>query len=393
MKILMICEFFNEKLEYQENLLVKYYRKFGHEVTVIASTFDSVFDYYTDRHDSSWPSRTYSYAGAKIHKLRYSFNVLNRFRRYTSISAIIAESTPDLIYIHDIMLNIPEVVAYKKRNPHCAVILDYHADYSNSGKNWISLKILHGVLRKHYLDMVLPHLSKIFIAWPACGDFLKEVYGVEESKLELLPLGADTDLGQAVRESGARERVRQTLGINSEDLLIFSGGKFTPAKRTELLMQAFIETNNPRLHLVLVGSATDDDRLYMEKLKMLGRKSARIHLVGWATTTGIYEYLAASDFAVFPASQSVLWQHAMSMGLPLVVGDIGGQDFSYLNKYSSVKILRGAAISVPGVRRELEDLALNDNLRNRMAAGARAATAEFLDWNHLVGRTLRFCRV
>lgn len=44
MKILMLCEFYNE-IWNQENLLVKYYRKHGHEVTVITSTYESVFDY------------------------------------------------------------------------------------------------------------------------------------------------------------------------------------------------------------------------------------------------------------------------------------------------------------------------------------------------------------
>ena len=49
MKILMLCEFYNETLEYQENLLVKYYRKHGYEVTLITSTYESVFDYYNTK--------------------------------------------------------------------------------------------------------------------------------------------------------------------------------------------------------------------------------------------------------------------------------------------------------------------------------------------------------
>ncbi len=80
MKILMLCDFYDESLEYQENLLVKYYRKHGHQVTVVTSTFDSVFDYYQDRHDPGKPARTYFDHGAKIVKLRYRYNLLNRLR-------------------------------------------------------------------------------------------------------------------------------------------------------------------------------------------------------------------------------------------------------------------------------------------------------------------------
>lgn len=42
MKILMICEFYDDVLEYQENLLAKYYALNGHEVTIITSTIRSI---------------------------------------------------------------------------------------------------------------------------------------------------------------------------------------------------------------------------------------------------------------------------------------------------------------------------------------------------------------
>src|SRR3954454_24470037 len=114
MKIVMLCEFYNEKLEYQENLLTKYYLKHGHDVTVITSTFESVFDYYNDRHDNSVPARTFDDRGAEIIKLRYRYNILTRLRAYTRIDGILEEEAPDLIYVHDIMPNLPEAIRYKK---------------------------------------------------------------------------------------------------------------------------------------------------------------------------------------------------------------------------------------------------------------------------------------
>lgn len=246
MKILMLCDFFNETLEYQENLLVKYYVKHGHDVVVIASTFESVFDYYADRHDKTLPARVYVNEGAKIIKLPYKFNILNKLRRYTDIAGILEEEAPDLIFVHDIMLNFPEVIKYKKRNPNVVVIMDYHADYSNSGKNWLSLKILHGVIRKWYLDRARKHLSKIFPIVPASATFLNEVYGVEYSEMEILPLGADTDRGRLLKERSVGSTLRKQLGVPEDHFVIFSGGKLSPAKRTEILIQAFINISSPR---------------------------------------------------------------------------------------------------------------------------------------------------
>jgi Glycosyl transferase 4-like domain len=123
MKILMLCEFYSESVEFQENLLVKYYGKYGHEVTVVTSTFESIFDYYQDRHDNSRPARTYRDGGAKIIKLPYRYNLLNRLRAYTRIDKILEDEAPDLIYIHDIMPNLPEAIAYMRAHPECRMIL------------------------------------------------------------------------------------------------------------------------------------------------------------------------------------------------------------------------------------------------------------------------------
>ncbi|RFN32554.1 hypothetical protein, partial [Salmonella enterica] len=73
-KILMLCDFYNKNLEYQENLLTRYYIKHGHEVVVIASTFESVFDYYDDKHDKNIKAHTFFDGKAKIIKLQYRYN-------------------------------------------------------------------------------------------------------------------------------------------------------------------------------------------------------------------------------------------------------------------------------------------------------------------------------
>ena len=45
--------FFHQDQLYQENLLTKYYLKKGHEVTILASTTESIFDYYNGVYNKS----------------------------------------------------------------------------------------------------------------------------------------------------------------------------------------------------------------------------------------------------------------------------------------------------------------------------------------------------
>lgn len=390
MKVVMLCEFYNETLEYQENLLTKYYMKHGHEVTVVTSTFESVFDYYNDKHDNSTPPRTFYVGGAKIVKLRYCYNILNRLRAYTSISGILEEERPDLIYVHDIMLNLPEAIRYKKAHPECRMIMDYHADYSNSGKNWISRKVLHGILRKWFLDRARPHLSKIFAITPTTILFLHELYKVPVEDIELLPLGADLDFCAEVREREEGNILRRRLGIADDAIVIVSGGKLEPWKKTELLIEAVRALSSRRLELVIIGDSGPEYADYKAGLLKAASAMPNVHFVGWLEARDIYKYLDLADLAVFPASQSILWQQAIAMGLPLVVGDVGGQDMSYLNLHDNIVILPKHRIRADCLIEEISRIVSDPDYLRTMSEGARAVADEQLNWDKLIQRTLRF---
>lgn len=390
MKIVMLCEFFHESLEYQENLLVKYYIKHGHKVTVITSTFESVFDYYADRHDNSVPTKAYLCGGAKIIRLRYRYNILNRLRAYTRIDDILEDEAPDLIFVHDIMLNFPEAIRYAKRHPGCRMIMDYHADYSNSGKNALSLKILHGVFRKWFLDRARPHLSRIFPIVPASADFLHAVYKVPHQEMEILPLGADTDVCAEVKKREEGKDVRQVLGIPNGDIVIFTGGKLAPAKKTELLIEAVASLDRYPIHIVVAGDSGEADRSYKESLLRQGSLLPNVRFVGWLSSRDVYRYMNMADLAVFPASQSIMWQQAIAMGLPLIVGNAAHQDISYLNLHRNIIILDRHDIRSDRLAKAIESV-ICDNVRMReMAAGAARVADECLNWNKLIWKTLQF---
>lgn len=390
MKILMLCDFYNESLEYQENLLVKYYVKHQHEVTVVTSTFDSVFDYYADRHNNRVPARIYHHGGAKIVKLRYRYNILNRLRAFTRIDSLLEHEAPDLIFVHDIMLNFPEAVRYVKKHPGCRMIMDYHADYSNSGKNALSLKVLHGVLRKWFLNQARPYLKKIFPIVPASATFLHEIYKVPHSEMELLPLGADTDLAREIKKQQAGRALRQSLGISEDDTVIFSGGKLAPAKKTELLIGAVARLSHCRIHVIVVGDASEENEIYKNDLLKLAHEQPNIRFTGWLNRIDIYRYLDMADLAVFPASQSILWQQAIAMGLPLIVGDTGCQDISYLNLHHNIIILNKTEIRADHLADAIESVIGDPKRMIEMRTGAVRVAEECLNWDNLILKTLQF---
>ncbi len=393
MKVVMISDFFDENLEYQENLVSETCIKQGHDVTFVTSTFRSVFDYLTDRHDATAAPSTYVAKGIKVVRLRYRWNVMNKIRRFTPIDGILDSEKPDLIYAHDITLNFPEAVRHLRRNPSCRMIMDYHADRTNSGKNWLSRTILHGVIRRHYLSQARRYLSKIFPVVPGGMDFLREHYGVRDSEMELLPLAIDMTSARRIREEKQGCNLRATLGISEGDIVVFTGGKFTPLKRTELAITAISKLAHLPIHLIVIGEGEKSYPDYSAKVFATGQGLPNVHYVGWQDREGVFKCLDAADFAVFPASQSVLWQQAIGMGLPLVVGDLGGQDPSYLNAHDNMVILSPDEITAERISEEISRLAVDASLRERMSRGADLVADEYLDWDKVIQKVLRFVEI
>jgi glycosyltransferase involved in cell wall biosynthesis len=208
--------------------------------------------------------------------------------------------------------------------------------------------------------------------------------------MEVLPLGADVDLANSVTQSNAGDELRRTYGISPDATVIFSGGKLVPMKRTEILVDAFRTLPSGNIRLVIAGDAPRGDP-YKRVLLDRAAGDDRIRFVGWLTPLDIYRHLDLADIAVFPGSQSILWQQAISMGLPLIVGTMNGrQDVTYLNKYGNILVADSMKPLAEGVCDALSQLVGDDELRARMAEGARRVRAELLDWNKLIHRTLRF---
>lgn len=392
MKIVMLTDLYDERLQYQDNLLGKYYVKHGHEVTVIASTFENAIDYYANRYVRSDPAREYRDGGVKVIKLPYSLNILYKLRKFGGVRAILEREAPDLIFSHDIHLNLSDAAWYKRWHPECRIIMDCHSDYSNSAKNWLSLNILHKVIRKGFLHWYKRHIHRFFPVVPISAVFLNEVYGIPHEEMELLPLGADTDLARQTMEEHAGTNIRRALGIAEDAIVVFTGGKFAPLKKTHLLVEACVGLDDPNVHLLLVGDVGQAEVEYKRQLLDLAASSPRVHFVGWVHGRDVYRYMDAADFAVFPASQSVLWQQALSMGLPLIVGaatHLGDQDPSYLNLYDNIVILPYEDIRSDVIAREIRRLSGDRATLNRLQTAALRTADELLNYDVIVQKSLR----
>ena len=344
MKITHLCLgcFFPDGYSYQENMLPKYHKKLGHEVSVIASlqTFDKNGNVcymdgasaYRNEHD------------IPVFRLDYKepVKVYRKMKRFVGTYAALEKTAPEILFIHGCQfMDMDVVVKYLKCHPGITVYVDNHADFSNSAKNWLSFVILHKIIWKHCAHLIEPYTRKFYGVLPARVDFLKNVYGLPEDKIELLVMGADDEKVKAALAPEVRKEIREKYGIRDDDFLIMTGGKIDRFKKQILyLMEAVNRLHNDRVKLIVFGSVIPELKDQVE-----GLVSPYTQYIGWVQSDQTDKYYAASDLVVFPGRHSVFWEQVAGLGKPMICKawagtkhvDLGG-NVVFLEKDSAEEI-------------------------------------------------------
>ncbi|MDE5438580.1 glycosyltransferase family 4 protein [Elizabethkingia meningoseptica] len=389
LKILMLCDYYGIGQTYQENLLSKYYRKLGHDVVILASTIENISDFIHNIYDKKKPASVDYDNETKVVRLPYNLNIFNKLRSFKGVYNILEEEKPDLIFAHDIYFNLSDAVRYKKKY-NVKLIMDYHADYSNSAKNWISLNILHKLIRKTYFKGLMKYIDKIYPVVPESARFLKEVYSVPYNKMDILPLGCDFDQIQEIRENTNRLIEREKLGIKNDDIVILNGGKFNFNKKTHLAIEMLDFFKDKNIHLLLFGKADKGSEEYEAHLRRIA-EGKNVHFLGWINAEDAYKFMIISDIALFPASQSVLWQQCIGAYLPVIAGDVGQQDMSYLNQNNNLIKVDFENINSHYFAQTIKEIYENRQKLIEMKNGAEKTAREYLSYNLIVMKTLRDC--
>ena len=306
---------------YQDNLIVKYQLRDGHEVGVIANkyVYDSEGSYL-----GVTESRETDENGALIFRLDQKGNKKLKGPaervHYKGLYKCLEEFNPDIIFLHNPqILDTGDIAAYirdrRKASGKVRLYVDSHSDYSNSGRNALSKYILHGMLWRSRVKKLIPYTEKFYGVLPARVDFLLDRYKTPKDRTTLLLMGMDDE--RALEAEKKKSLIREKYGITEEDFLIVTGGKIDHAKRqTLLLIEAVKRLNNPSVKLLVFGSVVNDMR---EEFDKACSGSKEIIYTGWIKEEESYAFFAAADFVIFPGRHSVMWEQVAGQGKPMAV--------------------------------------------------------------------------
>ena len=385
MKVVHLClgSFYPDNYSYQENLLPKFHKELGYEVEVIAST--QSFD---EHGKVCYLPNTGTYQNEydiKVTRLPYKSEnkIWKKLKRYRGTYKAIETAAPDILFIHGgQFLDIDQVVKYLKKHQNVTTYVDNHADFSNSATNWISKNILHKIVWKHTEHQIEPYTKKFYGVLPIRVDFLKNIYGLPSEKCELLVMGADDQLVEKAKSSGARERIREKYGIQDTDFLIMTGGKIDQWKtQTLLLMQAVQNIERDDVRLIVFGSVTQE---LMDKVKALA-DGTKVQYIGWVLSKDSYDYFEAADLVVFPGRHSVMWEQVTGQGKPMLVKDWSGTH--HVDLGGNVRFL--SKDDVDEIQDEIERLVKKPEEYSRMKAVAEKEGMRVFSYADIARRAIQ----
>ena len=321
---LCLCGPYSDDYEYQDNILPLKHHEMGYEVKVLVSqeTWEKggvrgirAATTYINKHN-------YEVTIVPFKKSRYAI----RYKIFEGLYDEIIKFKPDILFCHGgLTFSYKDIIKYLKQNPQTDFFIDSHVDYNITGIMY--LKGLHRYKRVwlykyvwgHCIRKLSKYAKKVWGVTPARVDFLKEVFKIPESKVDLLVMGGNEKEIDYKNSEIYRKKIRDKCGLKNEQLLLITGGKLDRFKNIPNLIKAIRDI--PDIHLAIFG--TPDEEMKDEINKLIDC-SNNITMLGWASPQTIMEYFLGSDLAVFPGRHSVLWEQAVLCGLPCIFLDAYG---------------------------------------------------------------------
>lgn len=384
-KVVNICLYgpVTDGWSYQDNLLPKYQKENGNDVTVITSKWIWNSDGKLVKTDEQDYYNEYG-----IHTIRLDIKgdkaLTSKFKRFKGLYSQLEKEKPDIIFVHCFQfLDIDDVIRYAKKHVGVIIYVDNHCDFSNSATNWISKNILHKIVWKSMAKKLNPYVKKFFGVIPARVDFLAEMYGLPREKIELLEMGADDEKVQKAADKSKISNLRKKYGIKESDFLIMTGGKIDQAKQqTLLLMEAVKELSNKfPVKLIVFGSVSNELK---DKVNELSDGTV-VNYIGWIQPDDSYDFFSAADLVVFPGRHSVFWEQVVGIGKPLVV--------KYWNGTTHVQVNGNAEFLMKDTAEEIKNkisgILDNDKYKyNQMLVAATGKAKQRFSYREIALRSL-----
>jgi D-inositol-3-phosphate glycosyltransferase len=229
-------------------------------------------------------------------------------------------------------------------------------------------------------------------------------YSAPASRIEMIPLGVDTELFRPVDRNLARQRIGH--GLTENDTVLVYVGRILPRKDIRCVVQALAllaeaeDASRPPVKLLVVGGESRlPDETSTPEIGTLRRLAAdlgvseRVIITGKRDRPELRDYYSAGDVMVTtpwyePFGLTPL--EAMACGQPVVGTDVGGISFTVRHGETGLLVPPRSPEKLADTLRML----LHDRAqRNRMGASGRHLVQREFTWRMVANRTAKLYSV
>lgn len=322
MKIVIVSEWFSEKMGYAENYLPPAFGKLGHEVHVVTSdmqiygTNPELYTKVYQQHlgDAIVPTGTFTKEGYTLHRNKHS---LNGGLHITQLEQKIAEIKPDLVYCFEINSIDTFTIARAKQKYNYKLVCEsrLHISVFSPPKTLAQkfsqlIQWINGRLLSHKVDLFYP------IA-PDVQYVITRYFGIPKSKCKLASLGVETDLFSRKLTTSQISIYRSKLGFTDNDVVCLYTGRFTDAKGPLILAKAvnyLHSKGHTQIKALFVGQGADDYLAEMQK-----NKNCFFH--SFVNSQELVNFYCALDIGVWPLQESTSQLDAAACGMPIIISN------------------------------------------------------------------------
>ena len=305
---------YNDYWGYQDNLLPKYQKKLGHDVTVIITNTMHKDGKIVETDCADYVLND----GVRVIRLKckqYPNIVLTNIHSKLPVFEYLKEIKPDFIFYHSLHgTTIFDAIRYvKEMNPRCVIVQDNHLDYNICNEPVGAKGMILRTVQRYFNRKSIPYISRVYGVTPWRKTYAEDYYRIPSTKTDVLIMGADDERIDFDHRDTIRRNIREKYGISDSEFLIVTGGKIDKRKKIHMLMEAV--SNIDSVKLLIFGRIHKD---IQEDFDRLLDKNHNIIYIGWIEADAVYDYFFAADLAFFPGQHSVLWEQACAAKVPCV---------------------------------------------------------------------------
>jgi glycosyltransferase involved in cell wall biosynthesis len=329
LRVVLLSETFAKRMGYLESSLPKYMARLGietHVVTMDLPPYYWIGDFgktYGGFDDSAelLPGAVERYDGYTLHVLAHE--KLAGYMRMIGLREKLKSIGPDIVQTMSPIGWIPlEASFYKlvfgyKLFTACHTTASIFPLATRKSHWWNRERLRCALLRTLPGRVTSFFVEKSYGATVDCADVAVRFFGVPKRKIEVCPLGVDTEIFRPVtteRDHQARVELRHRLGFSESDLVCIYTGRFSEDKNPLLLARAVSQLGSAgtRFRGLFVGNGVQSEPI---------QSLAGCVTHPFVPVRELGEFYRAADIGAWPTQESMSMLDAAACGLPIIVND------------------------------------------------------------------------